>query len=84
MPCGVCVYVQCTCSTVLHESVSIFSQTLGKVGRVQKVYADSDIKVDTQGSLWTYNPRCLTKVEGDGVPLTPGTSGESKLYTSVS
>lgn len=51
-------------------------QTLGKVGRVKKVYDDGDIKVETQGTTWTYNPRCVTKVEGDGVPLTPGTSGE--------
>ncbi len=55
-------------------------QTLGKVGRVQKVYPDGDIKVDTQGSLWTYNPRCLTKVEGDGVPLTPSTTCESQHH----
>ena len=51
-------------------------QTLGKVGRVLKVYPDGDIKVDVRGSTWTYNPRVVSKVDSDGVPLTPGTSGE--------
>ena len=39
------------------------------------VYPDGDVKVDVKGTMWTYNPTVLTKVEGDGVPLTPGTSG---------
>ena len=28
------------------------------------------------GVSWTYNPVVVSRVDGDGVPLTPGTSGE--------
>ncbi len=51
-------------------------QILGKVGHVVQVYSDGDLKVDIQGNIWTFNPRNVSRVEGDGVPLTPGTSGK--------
>ena len=53
----------------------VFVQTLGKVGRVVQVYPDGDLKVDIRGGEWTFNPKNVSRVEGDGVPLTPGTSG---------
>jgi len=48
---------------------------LGKVGLVVEVYRDGDLKVNVRDKMWTLNPKCVTKMEGDGVPLTPGTSG---------
>jgi len=45
------------------------------VGCVLQVYPDGDIKVDVRGNTWTYNSAAVSKVDSDGVPLTPGTSG---------
>uniref|UniRef100_H2YAN6 RING-type E3 ubiquitin transferase n=1 Tax=Ciona savignyi TaxID=51511 RepID=H2YAN6_CIOSA len=36
---------------------------LGKIGRVQQVYPDSDIKVDVSGTSWIFNPVLLIKVD---------------------
>lgn len=51
-------------------------QTLGKVGRVVEVYPDGDMKIAIRDVIWTLNSRNMSRLEGDGVPLTPGTSGE--------
>ena len=32
------------------------------------------------GVSWTYNPAVVSRVDGDGVPLTPGTSGQSTIH----
>ncbi|XP_076805561.1 E3 ubiquitin-protein ligase MIB1-like isoform X1 [Clavelina lepadiformis] len=37
--------------------------TLGKIGRVQQVFGDSDIKVEVTGSSWIFNPMLLSKVD---------------------
>lgn len=36
--------------------------TLGKVGRVQQVYSDNDLKIEVCNTSWTYNPLAVTKV----------------------
>ena len=33
--------------------------SLGKIGRVDEIYADGDLKIAICGSLWTYNPMAL-------------------------
>ena len=58
----------------------LYSQTLGKVGRIVDIYPDGDVKIDVGGVSWTYNPAIVTRVDGDGVPLTPGTSGRSTSH----
>lgn len=45
-----------------------------------QVYPDGDIKVDVRGNTWTYNSAAVSKVDSDGVPLTPGTSGGFTVY----
>ena len=45
------------------------------VGRVLQIYPDGDVMVDVYGNKWTYNAAVVSKVDSDGVPLTPGTSG---------
>ena len=55
-------------------------QTLGKVGRVVEVYHDGDLKIEVKGGTWTFNPLTVRKVDSDGVPLTPSTSGEPSLH----
>lgn len=44
--------------------------TLGKVGRVQQIYHDGDLKVEVGGNSWTYNAAALTRIQledGGGV-----------------
>lgn len=36
--------------------------TLGKIGRIQQIYQDNDLKVEVCGTSWTYNPLAVTKV----------------------
>jgi len=51
------------------------SPTLGKIGRIQQIYHDNDLKVEVCGTSWTYNPSAVTRVAGDsGIP--GGSSGE--------
>ncbi|KAK7045924.1 E3 ubiquitin-protein ligase mib1, partial [Halocaridina rubra] len=49
--------------------------TLGKIGRVQQIYHDNDLKVEVCGTSWTYNPAAVTKVASDGA-LPGAASGE--------
>ncbi|XP_072169897.1 E3 ubiquitin-protein ligase MIB1-like [Diadema setosum] len=48
--------------------------TLGKIGRVQQIYHDNDLKVEVCGTSWTYNPAAVTKVASDSAGL--GNSSE--------
>ncbi|KAH8351003.1 hypothetical protein KR067_011529 [Drosophila pandora] len=54
--------------------------TLGKIGRVQQVYHDNDLKVEVGNTSWTYNPLAVCKVassaatDGSCAPVIP--SGE--------
>lgn len=50
--------------------------TLGKIGRVQQIYHDNDLKVEVCGTSWTYNPQAVTKVPNDSA--LPGTSSGGK------
>jgi len=43
-----------------------WQQTLGKIGRVQQIYHDNDLKVEVCGTSWTYNPAAVTKIASDG------------------
>ena len=45
------------------------------------VYPDGDVKVEVGGGAWTYNQAAISKVDSDGEPLTPGTSGETHTLT---
>lgn len=40
--------------------IQFFFQTLGKVGHVQQVYDDGDLKVAVCGTSWTYNPQAVS------------------------
>ncbi|XP_075444629.1 E3 ubiquitin-protein ligase MIB1 [Ascaphus truei] len=47
--------------------------TLGKVGRVQQIYSDSDLKVEVCGTSWTYNPAAVSKVASVGSAISNAT-----------
>ena len=48
------------------EWADAMAPTLGKIGRVQQIYHDNDLKVEVCGTSWTYNPLAVTKVPYDG------------------
>ncbi|XP_073842665.1 E3 ubiquitin-protein ligase mind bomb 1 isoform X2 [Musca autumnalis] len=54
--------------------------TLGKLGRVQQVYHDNDLKVEVGNTSWTYNPLAVSKVASanaaDGSCIPVISSGE--------
>ncbi|XP_060583880.1 E3 ubiquitin-protein ligase mib1-like [Ruditapes philippinarum] len=50
--------------------------TLGKIGRVQQVYHDNDLKVEVCGTSWTYNPAAVTKVASSDGAAIGNSSGE--------
>ena len=60
-----------------YSLLPILFQILGKVGRVVDVYSDGDLQVEITGVKWTFNPKNVSMLEGDGPPLTPDTSGKS-------
>lgn len=57
------------------EWAEAMTPTLGKIGRVQQIYHDNDLKVEVCGTLWTYNPAAVTKVASDG-SVAGASSGE--------
>ncbi|XP_013402715.1 E3 ubiquitin-protein ligase MIB1-like, partial [Lingula anatina] len=50
--------------------------TLGKIGRVQQIYHDNDLKVEVCGTSWTYNPTAVTKVASADGATVGNSSGE--------
>ncbi|XP_061509044.1 E3 ubiquitin-protein ligase mind-bomb [Anopheles gambiae] len=53
--------------------------TLGKVGRVQQVYHDNDLKVEVCNTSWTYNPLAVTKVASSSDGATAVTTNGERL-----
>jgi E3 ubiquitin-protein ligase mind-bomb len=50
--------------------------TLGKIGHVQQIYNDNDLKVEVCNTTWTYNPLAVTKVASKDGTMHGTTSGE--------
>ncbi|XP_026470111.1 E3 ubiquitin-protein ligase MIB1-like isoform X2 [Ctenocephalides felis] len=44
------------------EWAEAMAPTLNKIGRVQQIYHDNDLKVEVCGTSWTYNPNAVTKI----------------------
>ena len=62
------------------EWADAMAPTLGKIGRVQQIYHDNDLKVEVCGTSWTYNPLAVTKVPYDGsAGVVPGASSGERL-----
>ena len=55
----------------------VLLQTLGRIGRVQQIYHDNDLKIEVCGTCWTYNPSAVTKVASSDGSL-PGSSSGGK------
>lgn len=57
--------------------------TLGKVGRVQQIYHDNDLKVEICGTSWTYNPALVTKVASGTESPSVGTSAGAERLSAL-
>lgn len=49
---------------------------MGKIGRVQQIYHDNDLKVEVCSTSWTYNPNAVTKVVSSDGTVLGNSSGE--------
>ncbi|XP_046402903.1 E3 ubiquitin-protein ligase mib1-like [Ischnura elegans] len=58
------------------EWAEAMTPTLCKIGRVQQIYHDNDLKVEVCGTSWTYNPSAVTKVASSDGTLQATSSGE--------
>lgn len=48
---------------------------MGKIGRVQQIYHDGDLKVEVCSTSWTYNPQAVTKVASSDGSVPGNSSG---------
>jgi len=53
-------------------------QTLGKSGRVLKVYTDMDLRVAIGNSTWTFNPLCVTSIPANELTALNNTMGHNE------
>lgn len=44
------------------EWTDLMKQTLGRMGKVLKVYADGDLRVQIEEQVWTFNPACCQPI----------------------
>ncbi|KAF7267945.1 hypothetical protein GWI33_018888 [Rhynchophorus ferrugineus] len=51
------------------EWIEIMKNSLGKLGKVLKVYSDGDLRVQLDGHAWTLNPQCVRTVPGSAAEL---------------
>ncbi|XP_052759583.1 E3 ubiquitin-protein ligase MIB1 [Galleria mellonella] len=58
------------------EWAEAMAPTLGKIGRVQQIYHDNDLKVEVCNTSWTYNPNAVTKVASSDGSIPGNSSGE--------
>ncbi|XP_048488040.1 E3 ubiquitin-protein ligase mib1 isoform X4 [Plutella xylostella] len=58
------------------EWAEAMAPTLGKIGRVQQIYHDNDLKVEVCNMSWTYNPNAVTKVASSDGSMPGNSSGE--------
>ncbi|XP_023247906.1 E3 ubiquitin-protein ligase MIB1 isoform X2 [Copidosoma floridanum] len=58
------------------EWAEAMAPTLGKIGRVQQIYHDGDLKVEVCSTSWTYNPQAVKKVASSDGSVPGNSSGE--------
>lgn len=51
------------------EWIEIMRNSLGKLGKILKVYSDGDLRVQLDGHAWTLNPQCVRTVPGSAAEL---------------
>ena len=58
--------------------VDAMAGTIGQKGKIARLYQDGDVRVEVNGSSWTYNPQCLRVLER----ATPSSQDKSPHSTS--
>ncbi|KAK0093716.1 hypothetical protein PV326_012837 [Microctonus aethiopoides] len=58
------------------EWAEAMAPTLGKIGRIQQIYHDGDLKVEVCSTSWTYNPQAVVKVASSDGSMPGNNSGE--------
>ena len=58
--------------------IMTFLQTLGKTGRVLKVYVDGDLRVAVGNQTWTFNPACVSQVPAGIITDLNNTMGHNE------
>ncbi|XP_066147200.1 E3 ubiquitin-protein ligase MIB2 [Euwallacea fornicatus] len=51
------------------EWIEIMRNSLGKLGKILKIYSDGDLRVQLDGQVWTLNPQCVRTVPGSAAEL---------------
>ncbi|CAH0558346.1 unnamed protein product [Brassicogethes aeneus] len=51
------------------EWIEIMRDSLGKLGKVLKIYQDGDLRVQLDGHAWTLNPQCVRLIPGSAAEL---------------
>ncbi|KAG5886403.1 hypothetical protein JTB14_030762 [Gonioctena quinquepunctata] len=51
------------------EWIEIMRNSLGKLGKVLKVYSDGDLRVQLEGHTWTLHPQCVRIIPGSAAEL---------------
>ncbi|XP_050306891.1 E3 ubiquitin-protein ligase MIB2 [Anthonomus grandis grandis] len=51
------------------EWIDYMKNSLGKLGKVLKIYGDGDLRVQLDGTVWTLNPLCVKTVPGSAAEL---------------
>lgn len=52
------------------EWIDIMKNSLGKLGKIIKVYSDGDLRIQLDGHAWTLNPQCVRLVPGSATELS--------------
>lgn len=63
-----CKYNLFTYREVFLSYINCF-QSLGKLGKVLKVYSDGDLRVQLDGHAWTLHPQCVKIIPGSAAEL---------------
>ncbi|KAL1497179.1 hypothetical protein ABEB36_008179 [Hypothenemus hampei] len=51
------------------EWIDAMKNSLGKLGKIIRVYSDGDLRVQLDGQAWTLNPQCVRTVPGSAAEL---------------
>lgn len=51
------------------EWIDVMKASLGKIGKITKIYTDGDLRVNSEGQTWTFNPLCVSLVPGSATEM---------------
>ncbi|KAH1024185.1 E3 ubiquitin-protein ligase MIB2 [Dendroctonus ponderosae] len=63
--------------------IQVMENSLGKLGKVLKVYSDGDLRVKLDGHVWTLNPMCVKRVPGSAAELANTMNANQRLEPTI-